>query len=261
MKKIVKCNNPLGTIIIVHGAFEHAGRYHELAKRFHEDGFNVIYGDLPGQGDTPGLKGHIKRFDSYIQTIKGWIFEADDQVPLFLLGHSMGGTAVIRAMEELKPSVSGVILSSPAAGIMNGPSKPMEVISHILNAIWPSLRVKSPLNPHLVTRNETVSTRDQEDAFILDRVSVRWYREFRKAIQESFDYIDQFPDVPLLVMQAGEDYIVDQSKTLEWFHKTAVKEKTYKEWEGFYHELFNEPDSEIVYQYTLQFLQQQLIKS
>ncbi|UOQ46092.1 alpha/beta hydrolase [Halobacillus salinarum] len=259
MKKLIAME-PVGTIIIVHGAFEHSGRYDQLAKQFQADGFHVIYGDLPGQGSFKGRKGHIKSFDDYIQTIKAWLFDAEENLPLFLLGHSMGGTAVIRAMEELKPSVSGVILSSPAAGLLSKASRPMEALSYVLNYLCPSLRVQRKLKPETVTTSPELIEEYKVDPLLIDRVSIRWYREFRKAIKQAFLYIDQFPDVPLLVMQAGEDLIVDRYKTLEWFHKVESKEKTYKEWLHFYHEIFNEPKRDEVYHYTLNFMQQLISK-
>lgn len=78
------------TIILVHGAFEHMGRYKELVERFRRDGFSVIYGDLPGQGLSDGKKGHIRSFGDYVETIQSWYEQADPEKAVFLLGHSMG---------------------------------------------------------------------------------------------------------------------------------------------------------------------------
>ncbi len=245
------------TIVIVHGAFEHIGRYEHLIKQLHADGYKVISRDLPGQGRSEGMKGHIKSFNQYIHTIEEWLKETGEG-SVFLLGHSMGGLAVIRTMQQLKLKVDGVILSSPALGILEGASKPMEAASRILNHIWPKLQVGNQLSSEKVTRNEDVRKRDGGDALILEKVSVRWYREFQRNIQQAFVDIDQFPDVPLLVMQAGEDLMVDADKTREWFHKVKLSEKTYKEWPGFYHEIFNEPEWKRVYLYTSHFIHQQL---
>jgi lysophospholipase len=253
MRKLVSEQN-LATIVIVHGAFEHSGRYDDLAEQFQKDGLNVIYGDLPGQGKAKGKKGHIRRFNDYVKTIGYWINEADESRPVFVLGHSMGGVAVIRAMQELQPFVDGVILSSPAAGILNGAGQPLEALSHIINKAWPTLRVKAPMKPEMVTRNEELIKRDKQDTMILSKVSIRWYREFKEAIKQSFQQIDLFPDIPLLVMQAEEDLMVDIEKTKEWFHKVSCKEKCYKQWPGLYHEIFNEPEWNTVYNYTLNFI-------
>lgn len=256
MKRLI-AHPSKATIIIVHGAFEHSGRYETLAEQFQKDGFTVIYGDLPGQGRSKGRPGHINSFEEYIQTVDSWLSSANDQ-PVFLLGHSMGGTIAIRTMEKLKPSVQGVILSSPAVGVLNGAEKPLEAIARIADKVLPKTRVKSPMLPEMVTRNQKVIARDKLDSLILDKVSIRWYREFKKGARETIRDIDSFPDVPLLVMQAGDDKMVDISETKAWFNKVDVSEKIYKQWPQLYHELYNEPEWEEVYDYTLSFIEKQL---
>ncbi|TGB02152.1 alpha/beta hydrolase [Halobacillus salinus] len=243
------------TIVIVHGAFEHSGRYETLAREFQKDGFTVIYGDLPGQGETDGKAGHIKSFQQYIEAVGSWIEGADASKPVFLLGHSMGGAVAIRTMQTLKPNVRGVILSSPAAGILNGAGQPLEAISKLLDKVTPSMRVKSPMKPEAVTRNKKVIEQDLQDPLILDKVSVRWYHEFRRAIKQAFKQIEEFPDVPLLIMQAEEDKMVDVEKTKEWFNQVNLKEKQYKQWPNLYHELYNEPEWKEVYRYTIDFIE------
>ncbi|MFC7063910.1 alpha/beta hydrolase [Halobacillus seohaensis] len=246
------------TIVLVHGAFEHSGRYSHLLERLRHDGYDVISEDLPGQGVTAGRKGHIRSFDDYLHKLMKWMDQADPNKPMFLLGHSMGGLVVIRTLQKFKPHVSGVILSSPALGILNGATKPLEIISMFLNVFWPTFQVDSPLKPEMVTTNPEVIKRDKEDSLMLEKVSVRWYIEFQKAIKIAFKEVEEFPNVPLLVMQAGEDLMVDRGKTNEWFHQIESIEKIYKEWPGYYHEILNELEWEQAYLYMMKFLNQQL---
>ncbi|RWZ54845.1 alpha/beta hydrolase [Halobacillus fulvus] len=252
--KIVNASPSKATIILIHGAFEHSGRYETLVETFQKDGYSVIYGDLPGQGIVEGKPGHIQSFDDYIKTVDTWIKASRKDQPIFILGHSMGGVVAIRAMQELQPKVNGVILSSPAAGILNGAGQPLEAVSHVINKVAPALRVKSPMKPEVCTRNRVVVEKSKQDPLMLDKVSVRWYREFRLAIKQAFQNLDSFPDVPLVIMQAGDDKMVDVKKTKAWFNGVDVTEKTYKEWPGLYHELFNEPEWEDVYDYTVAFI-------
>ncbi len=65
-------------------------------------------------------------------------------------------------------------------------------------------------------------------------------------------------DVPLLVMQAGSDLIVDKKSVKRWFNKLDVSEMHYKEWPELYHELFNEPEREEVFRYTMEFVDSRL---
>ncbi|KGX89503.1 phospholipase [Pontibacillus halophilus JSM 076056 = DSM 19796] len=251
-----------GTVVIVHGAFEHAGRYHWLAEQWQAHGYNVLYGDLPGQGQSTRRRGHIRSFNEYIEQVSSWVHAAHGQGgPVFLLGHSMGGLAVIRTLQE-KPElpVRGVILSSPCLGIVNQPNRIKRTLGKGLNYVAPSMLVKGASGTGKATRNEDVLTKDKEDTLMLTKVSVRWFNELNKAVDLAHKKHAQFPDVPLLVLQAGEDYYVQSDRTLHWFNHLNIHEKSYKEWESLYHEVFNEPEREDVFRYAETFARHHLRK-
>lgn len=252
--------NAKGTIVIVHGAAEHHGRYKWLIEMFRMHGFHVVAGDLPGQGTTSrSRRGHIDSFDEYIETVASWVHEASVyEQPVFLLGHSMGGLVVIRTLQEKRLPVRGVILSSPCLGLVHYPSKALEIASRILNVIHPKKRFPSGLTVEMATRNEEVREMDKNDSLYVTKMSVRWYRELVKAIRIAHEKMADLPDVPMLVMQAGDDKIVDKSAVKSWFDQLAISEKVYKEWPKLYHEIFNEPEREQVFLYAHTFLTLQL---
>ena len=47
--------------------------------------------------------------------------------------------------------------------------------------------------------------------------------------------------IPTLVMQAGDDRLVNPDATRTWVASAPDGLVDYIEWEGYYHELFNEP--------------------
>ncbi|ANB58376.1 phospholipase ytpA [Anoxybacillus sp. B7M1] len=247
-------------VVIVHGAAEHHGRYKWLIEMFRLHGFHVVMGDLPGQGTTTRRKrGHIGSFDEYINEVADWIKAAQAfQLPIFLLGHSMGGLVVIRALQEKRLPVKGAILSSPCLGLVTYPSKGLDLLSKVLNHIAPSMLFDSGLSVEAATRNEEVREMDKNDSLYVTKVSVRWYRELVKAMQIASRKIHKISDIPLLLMQGGNDKIVDKVVVKEWFDKLPVSEKVYKEWNLLYHEIFNEPEREAVFLYAKAFLETQL---
>lgn len=255
--QVYSAEEPKGTIVIVHGAFEHSGRYDGVVKRFTQEGYHVITGDLPGQGKTEGKRGHIDSFTQYLDTIEKWVHKAEEfELPIYLLGHSMGGLAVSRTLQEKSLPIQAVILSSPCIGIVEEPSKGVQAFAKICNVIVPSLLVSGNLNPLHVTRNEEVRDRDRQDTLILQKVSVRWFRELQAAMSEVQINIQQYPDIPTLVMQAGDDKLVRKEVVQQWFTQLPVKDKMFKEWEGLYHEIFFEPEGEEVFQRALSFIRQ-----
>jgi lysophospholipase len=248
-------------IVIVHGAMEHHGRYVTLADLWKEKGYHVVIGDLPGHGTTSRRRGHINHFDEYIEEVKRWIQEARKyQLPIFLLGHSMGGLIVIRTLQETGMEVDGVILSSPCLGVLSQPSAVLRAASKILNVVAPGLQVSSPLTVEMATRNKEIRDSMENDSLYLQKVSVRWYSELVKGIEKAYKHQSEFPNVPLLLMQACEDKIVDKKVVRKWFDQLNINDKAYKEWENCYHELFNEYEKEQVFALAYHFAEAHLTK-
>ena len=249
-----------GTIVMVHGAAEHHGRYKWLIEMWRSSGYHVVMGDLPGQGTTSRRKrGHIESFDEYINEVIDWIETAKCfRLPIFLLGHSMGGLIAIRVLQEKQLPVNGVVLSSPCLGLVNYPSKGLDLLSKLLNYVMPSFLFDSGLSVEIATRNEEIREMDKNDSLYVTKVSVRWYRELINAIRLAHKNVAKQLDVPLLLMQSGDDKIVDKAVAKQWFDQLPISEKTYKEWGELYHEIFNEPEREQVFLYAKSFVETQL---
>lgn len=249
-----------GVIVMVHGAMEHHRRYGWLIEMWRLAGFHVIMGDLPGQGmTTRSSRGHIESFDEYIFEVKDWIQAAYQfELPVFLLGHSLGGLISIRLLQEERLNLAGIILSSPCLGLIKQPSKLMHFISYGLNAVVPSFRINPGLTVDMATRNKDVRDADSNDSLYVTKVSVRWYRELVHAIKLGFESLDKTQDVPLLVMQGGDDLIVNKKIVTDWFNLAPLSEKRFKEWPKCYHEIFNEPEREEVFEYAKDFVNSQL---
>lgn len=247
-------------IVIVHGAMEHHRRYGWLIEQWRNSGFHVVMGDLPGHGlTTRSRRGHIDSFEEYVNEVKKWI-DASYQfdLPVFLIGHSMGGLITLRLLQKERLNVAGVILSSPCLGLVNKPSPILHAATFILNKVFPALRVSSGITFDMVTRNEDVRELDLKDTLYVKKVSVRWYRELEEAMKNAFAMIKRTQDTPLLVVQSGDDRIVDKEKVRTWFNSVPLSEKRFKEWPKCYHEVFNEPEREEVFIYVKDFVEGQL---
>lgn len=83
----------VGTIVIIHGASEYHGRYKWLVEMWRSSGYNVVMGDLPGQGTSTRARGHIRSFQEYIDEVDIWIDKARTlEAPVFLLKPQHGRT-------------------------------------------------------------------------------------------------------------------------------------------------------------------------
>ncbi|NGP44227.1 alpha/beta hydrolase [Bacillaceae bacterium SIJ1] len=247
---------PKGVIVVIHGAVEHHGRYHWLKEHWLEEGYHVILGDLPGQGLSNRKRGHIDSFEEYLKEVHSWLSEAQSfLLPIFAIGHSMGGLVLVRLLQKHTIPLDGVILSSPALGLRFKPAPPLNVLAKGMNVLMPRLQMSPGLTPNIATRNKHIVDSDSNDSLMLQKVSVRWYSELVKAMELAFKEMSEFPDVPLLIMQGGNDKIVDKQLVKQWFNEYDGTEKMYKEWPGLYHEIFNEPEREQVFRFCTRFVQ------
>jgi lysophospholipase len=102
------------TIVIVHGLAEHLGRYDELANTFAENNFAVYRFDLRGHGKSEGQRAYFSNFTVIIEDVKFIVEMARNehpQVPLFVLGHSLGGFASACFGSKYPNKADGIILS------------------------------------------------------------------------------------------------------------------------------------------------------
>ncbi|MFG6257367.1 alpha/beta hydrolase, partial [Staphylococcus epidermidis] len=85
-------NDAKGVVVIAHNILEHTGRYAYVITMLRRNGYHVIMGDLPGQGQTSrAQKGQIDDFNTYHENILEWIKIANEyKIPTFVLGVGLG---------------------------------------------------------------------------------------------------------------------------------------------------------------------------
>ena len=67
-------NDAKGIVVIAHNILEHTGRYAYVITMLRRNGYHVIMGDLPGQGQTSRAnKGQIEDFNTYHEHFVEWI--------------------------------------------------------------------------------------------------------------------------------------------------------------------------------------------
>ncbi|MCD8508828.1 MAG: alpha/beta hydrolase [Bacillus sp. (in: Bacteria)] len=252
-------SKPKGVFVIVHGAGEHHGRYEWTVNQLNKLNYNVIMGDLPGQGKTEGPRGHISSFNEYMVVVRKWLKEARQyRLPVVLLGHSMGGLISIHTLMDLNRNLvpSAVVLSSPCLGLANPPSVPVRSLAYLLNYCVPKYRVATKGNRG--TRCEITRKKYDQDPLRVRKVSVRWYSELVQAIELAHRKVNEIPDIPLLLTQGGDDRVVDKKMARAWFNGLPIMDKYYKEWDGLFHEVLNEPEKEKVLAHMMGFVTIQL---
>ena len=240
-----------GAVVLIHGQGEHSGRYEHAAAALNAAGYAVYSGDLPGHGRSGGKRGHIDRFEEYIDAAAGWIAEAAELHPgrpLFLLGHSVGGLIAARLLQtrpDAAVRLTGAILSSPAFRLRMRVPAWKTALGRRLDRVLPRLAMPSGLKGSRVTRDEDMARRREEDPLMVHVASVRFYNEMLRAQAAALAEAEHIA-LPILVRHGGADEIIEPEPTLEFGRRLGSADKDVALLAGLHHEIMNEPERDEV---------------
>jgi lysophospholipase len=255
-------SEPRGVIVIIHGLAEHCGRYRETGEFFAANGWAVYACDLRSHGLSPDPPGagrvHVDRFTDFLLDADALVERARMQhkdLPVYILGHSMGGLITILYAMQKPQNLAGAILSSPALGTHPDFKPPLylKLMVGILSRLAPRLLVDSNLDAQAVSRDSAVVETYLNDPLVSKKVSTRWYSEIIKSMKAAHMGAPKLA-TPMLVMQSGADRLVDPSAPARWVELTPKGMTESVLWEGLYHEMFNEPGKDKVRAKTLEWL-------
>jgi alpha-beta hydrolase superfamily lysophospholipase len=239
-------------LLFVHGLAEHSGRYGHVMRYFAEKGFDCWALDYRGHGKSPGLRVHVDRFDEFLLDIAAayrLVRAEQASLPLYLVGHSQGGLLVLRHVLTRPDGIAGIIVSSPFLGMHPNaaPSAPLHMVANVISTFSPKLMFSKIAEPKFLSRDPQVAGAYVDDPLVSDTVSARWFTE---VLQAQANTLARAPDLalPALVMQSGDDRLADPAATRAWVAAAPAELVDYVEWDGFYHEMFNEPEKEQVFE-------------
>jgi alpha-beta hydrolase superfamily lysophospholipase len=246
---------PRDVVCLVHGLGEHSGRYAHVAEAFGLAGYATLALDQRGHGKTSGPRGQAPSFEAFMDDIGRLLQEADRRypgLPQYLYGHSMGGSFVLNYVLQRRPRLAGVIASAPALETAFTPPAWKVAIGKLLVNWWPGLTLPNGLEVDSISRDPEVVRRYREDPLVHRRLSARLGLDLLRYGRWALDHAAEF-SLPLLLMHGGADRLTSAQASRE-FAARAGEGCTLKIWKGFFHELHNEPEKELVLDYVVDWL-------
>lgn len=233
----------IASVILIHGYGEHCSRYDYLAGQMNKQGINVFSFDQRGFGYSPGKRAWINCFedllsdlDVFLQTISKEI----EGLPVFFMGHSMGGMVLARYMQTRRDIlVDGLIFSSPFLAINEDVPEILLKLSGVLAKIFPWLPVSKVDNSGLAKDIEVVKKADEDPLGYHGSVKAHTGYVFYQVIKEihnNFQLIHQ----PVIVIHGKKDKIVPYSGSVALYERIASKDKEIHLFEDGYHEIWND---------------------
>lgn len=257
--------NPQGKIkavvCLVHGIGEHSGRYAHVANFLNQSGYALLAFDHRGHGKSEGQRGHFPCIETAMHDLSEHLKQTAKRypnTPLFLYGHSMGGNLVINFVLRYKPHLTGVIATAPMLKLAFKPSKMKTLIAKCLNRFWPTLPLSNGLNTSNLSRDPEVVRAYDNDPLTHDRVTP-CFLKLIQAGEWALEHASEFT-LPLLIMHGLEDHITSPENSRA-FARDAGDICTLKIWEGLYHEIHNELETEEVLSTIVEWLDACLNKS
>ncbi len=241
-------DDPRALLIVLHGLGSHAGDFREIGRYFAERGLAVFIPDVRGFGHYSGLKGHVMSFDEFVEDIQNLIMQTKDRYLnklTFLFGSSLGGLNAVRYVTKYPRDIDGLILHCPAVSQTLEIGLGKKIAGNVLSLLNVKRYVPSDIKYEDVTRDPKIVKQLETDPLRFELVTPRFGIEGLKASSEGFNAASSIR-LPVLLQQAGADKLVDPEKSKEFFDALASADKTWKLYEGLYHQIHTEPEKEQV---------------
>jgi lysophospholipase len=237
---------PLRAVVLVsHGHGEHGGRYAELARHLAERGMRVHAIDHRGHGRSGGPRGHVDRFGDYVRDLEAWrravTADVPGTVPVFLLGHSLGGLIAIRYLQaHPEAGFSGAILSAPLLGIAVKAPRWKVALSGVFSRVLPRLPFSNELDPSMLSTAPGYVEAYRADKLLHPTITPRLFTEIGAAMRAAFEQPDSIR-IPLLVLAPTGDRVV-APEAVARFASACPGDVEVRRYEGFMHEALNETE-------------------
>jgi acylglycerol lipase len=240
--------NPKANILLQHGLGEYSERYvwqyNQLIPKLVAKGFNVYAIDLPGHGESEGLRGQVDLNEALMHHLAART-AIDSNLPLILFGHSLGGLVTAASVCANPGGLAAVVLSASA---MQSPSKLWErALSKLATKLNPAGEMPLP------RPGEEALTRDLELLKVIAADERMFHGKARNLVAKTVLELSDFVwskisswQVPTLIIHGDKDLSTDHKQSIALAAAIPAQDKTLRIYEGGYHELLNDLDKEKV---------------
>lgn len=243
--------DPSYVVLLVHGYGEHVGRYQWVAEQLVADGAAVYGLDHLGHGRSDGERVVVPDFEPVVGDVH-LLFERarseHPQLPVVLLGHSMGGMIGARYAQRYGDELAAVVLSGPVIGRW-------DAVEALLGADEiPDI----PIDPATLSRDAAVGQAYVDDELV-------WHGPFKRPTLEALHReigvikdAGRVDTVPVLWLHGEDDQLVPIEPSREGWQHLAGEGAEQKSYPGARHEILNETNKEEVLGDAVEFIHRHL---
>ncbi|MDC0767192.1 alpha/beta hydrolase [Streptomyces sp. HD] len=238
---------PRYVALVVHGYAEHVGRYAGVANVLVAHGAAVFGPDHIGHGRSAGERVVIEDFEDVVADLRAvadLARAAHPDVPLVLVGHSMGGLTAARFTQLYGAEVTALVLAGPVIGDWELPRR-LLALDEIPD---------KPISPSALSRDPEVGAAYAADPLV-------WHGPMRRPTVEAFARMlgtvskgGGIGRVPLLWLHGDDDRLVPLPGSRTGIEELRGDETTERIYAGARHDLFHETNRADVFADLIRFL-------
>ena len=244
-----KVEKPRALVFICHGYAEYiSASYDEICGELASNGILAFGHDHRGHGKTGGERVHVNSMDDYVKPMLMHIRKVskdyNDQLPIFAIGHSMGGLITAYAGIEGQELFKGLIFMGPLIKMNPAIATPVnKMLAGVMQCIAPKFSL-GYLDHEAITRDKAVCERVKEDQLI-------WHGGFRaKHSHVLLQTTDAFKEgqllqkikVPVLIFQGLKDRLVEPDGSTYLHENVSSQDKKLLTYPEAFHNLYVELD-------------------
>jgi alpha-beta hydrolase superfamily lysophospholipase len=238
-----------GSLLFVHGLGEHFSKYEEWLVYASGRGYNVAAYDQRGHGRTPGKRGDFA-FEDLIGDLGRFVEVIADRwpgQPAFVVAHSLGALVTLRWLAAgAPPHARGAVLSSPPLQIVEDVPWWKRRLFLTLARAAPRLSLPRRSVVEKLTADPQRIAAWRDDPLRHGRITPRAMVGIATAM-EAARAAPLEVGLPLLVLVAPEDAVVDAGAALAWAAEASA-DVSVVELPGARHEILNDLEREAVFE-------------
>lgn len=217
-------------LVYLHGIEGHSQWFEQTASYLNRLGFSIYAPDRRGSGRNADMRGDITSYRQFINDLKqllACVKKQHSDVPLILVGSCWGAKLAVAALQDpeiRRMSFAGLVLITPAIKTLVD----VDFLTKIkIGWSWltgSKRRFLLPIAVDMFTDNPIYRDFIERDPLRLTEVTASFLVESLKVGRLAFNAGAEL-QLPVLVLAAGSDRIVDVSGLEDWFERIPSLDK------------------------------------
>lgn len=238
-------DDPVGVVLVCHGLGEHSGRYTTVEDALVPDGWAVYGLDHRGHGRSGGRRAHLDHYEDWLVDLDAFrqtVVARHPGLPVFLLGHSMGGQIALAYALDHGAGLRGLVLSAPALASNAVPRQAVPVL-RLLAKVAPTLR-PAGIDETKVSKDPAVVAAYRSDPLVHHGNPTLG---LSAALFAQFDVLPERARelrLPLLLQHGESDELTDPAGSRLLERTSGSPDQTVRYYPGLWHEIYHEPERE-----------------